>query len=54
MGFWPVFWGATLLVGVVAFAALTLVVAAGGVKEIRALFERSAARYLAAFGGRDA
>ncbi len=39
MGFWANFWGGLLLVGLLGFAVLSLVVALGGFKEIRALFE---------------
>ncbi len=39
MEFWASFWGGLLLVGLLGFAALSLVVALGGFKEIRALFE---------------
>ena len=39
MGFWESFWGGLLLVGLLGFAVQSLIVALGGFKEIRALFE---------------
>ncbi len=39
MAFWTAFWGLVLLIGLLAFAVLSVLVTFGGFSDIKALFK---------------
>ena len=44
---WMTFWTALLLLGLTVFAVLTVVVAIGGFRDLRAMFRRIASQHAA-------